>query len=313
MSKINQRRNFSTDLTSHPLDKFKDLFEATPVALVEGVWGTTFEVINANSSASELFLADSSEQFASGFNALLSKVPSKILLELLSARIKGDLFEAEFRLPTFRRSFIYVFMRLNYMPALKGGHQHVLLAFHDITSRKRQETFLKKLSQIDGLTKVLNQRTILQRIDVELQRAKRYQLDLACIIIDLDNFKQVNDTFGHLWGDKCIKHAVDVLKESLRKTDIIGRYGGDEFLVLLPETNYEQSIVPVKRFLKAYDASSKIKCKGKVIKTSFSVGISGFPLTGIETSQDLIKTSDQALYRSKTSGGNCYHLHLKQS
>ncbi|MBI4309113.1 MAG: sensor domain-containing diguanylate cyclase [Candidatus Omnitrophica bacterium] len=309
MSKINQRQNSIIHLLKTPESSFRILFELAPVALVEGVWSTSFQVLRANPAALSLFGAASGAQFASSFNAVLTKIPRKVLLELLSARVKRDLFEAEMRLPTLRRGFVYVFMRLAYMPLQHAGPQHVILAFHDITGRKRRETLLKRLSQVDGLTQALNQRTILQRLDEELSRARRYQLDLSCIIFDLDNFKKVNDTFGHLWGDKCLKRAAQALRDGLRKTDIVGRYGGDEFLVILPETKADQATIPVQRFLNSYEACAVIKRQDKEIKTSFSIGISSFPAAGVESARDLIKAADEALYLSKTSGGNRYHLY----
>ncbi len=313
MSKINQRKNFSTRLVQAPQDQFKLLFDTAPVALVEGIWGTSFKVIRLNPAALSLFAAESEQQFVNEFYGLLTKIPSDILLEILSARIRGDLFEVELRLPTLRRSFIYVFMRIAHVPSSQAGPQHVVLAFHDITSRKKQETFLKKLSQIDGLTQVYNQRTILERLDEEIARAHRYNLNLSCVILDLDNFKEVNDTLGHLYGDKCIKQAAAVLKSCLRKTDVVGRYGGDEFLVILTETASEHAGIPIGRFLKKYEECAELKNKGKSVKTTFSIGISGYPEKEILSAKDLINAADKALYLSKTSGGNCYNVHAKPS
>jgi diguanylate cyclase (GGDEF)-like protein len=311
MSKINQRQNFTTKLINSPVESFKVLFEATPVALVEGIWTKSFDVLNINQAAMALFNAQSEEQFIKGFSGLLSKIPTEILLELLSARVKGDLYETEVRLPTFQRGYVYVFMRLVYMP-VAGEQPHAILAFHDITSYKRREGFLKKLSQMDGLTQVLNQSTIFQRLDDEISRAKHYQLDLTCILIDVDNFKNVNDTFGHLTGDKCLKQVATLLKNSLRKTDIVGRYGGDEFLVILTETKLEQAAIPIKRFLKSYESHAVIKHKNKTVQTSFSIGVSGFSSPGLDSSRDLIKAADEALYQSKSSGGNSCHTYQKK-
>ncbi len=309
-----QRNNFETTLTNSSKNKFKALFEAAPVAIVEGHWRKTFEVLDVNPAAIKLFQAENKEQFIAGFSHLLSKIPKKALLDLLSARLKQQPFEAEFRLPNFRKQYVYVLMRLGYLKSADLLADHVVLTFQDITSRKLHEHSLSKLSQIDGLTEVFNQRTILKRLDEELSRAKRYDLDLSCIIFDLDNFKAVNDTFGHLYGDKCLKRAVKFLKMSLRKTDIVGRYGGDEFLVILPETKMEQAEIPVDRFFKSYAPKAKIQFKGKSVITSFSVGISGYPGPGIETVKNLIHAADRALYQSKISGGNQFHLYTpKQS
>jgi diguanylate cyclase (GGDEF)-like protein len=310
MSKFNQRQNFTTRLVNETPDKFKALFEAAPVPMVEGIWGQTFKVLSVNSAALDLFSAENSVKFSIGFNDLLIKIPRKIILELLSARVKGDHFEAEFRLPTFKNKLIYVFMRLAYIPDSTTGAQHVVLAFQDISNIKRQENLLKRLSQVDGLTQLLNQRTILQRLDEELSRAKRYQLDLSCIIFDLDNFKLINDNFGHLTGDKQIRRVAQTLKQGLRKTDIVGRYGGDEFLAILPETKPEQATIAVERLIKDYEKVAEVKGKDdRIIKTSFSVGISGYPFAKLETGKDLIKAADTALYISKTSGGNRYQIY----
>ena len=308
MSKKNQRQSFETKLVQTRNDEFKVLFEHAPVALVEGIWETSLKVLKVNNEALKLFASDSLDHFSNGFNKLMVRMPRRALLELLSARLKSDLYEVELKLPTFKRSSIYVFMRMAYIPGSKSGPQHVVIAFQDITQQKRQENFLKRLSQVDGLTQVLNQRTILTRLDEELSRAKRYNIDLACMILDLDNFKKVNDTLGHLIGDKCIKSAAAVLKSCLRKTDIIGRYGGDEFLIILPETKLASASVPAKRLMDAFAEHAEIKFKGKSVTTSFSIGISGYPQPAIASGKDLITAADKALYTSKTSGGNQFNF-----
>ena len=295
MSKLNRRHNFITRLAQTPQEDFKGLFDAAPVPLVEGTWGASFKVLSSNTAVRDLFAAATPEQFNTGFNSLLLKIPGKVLLELLSARVKGDQFEAEVRLPTLSKGQVYVLIRMAYMPQSSQGSQHVLLAFQDITATKRRENFLKRLSQIDGLTQVFNHRAILERLDEEMFRARRYRLDLSCIIFDLDHLKQI--------GDKCIKQAVQVFKSCVRKTDIIGRYGEAGFLVILPETKPEQAIVPIQRFLKLY--------KDKSFKASFSMGVAGFPSKGIESVRDLVKAADQALYLSKTSGGDSYRLYAQ--
>ena len=290
-----------------PDNTFRRLFESLPVAVVEGHWRRSFEVLNANPAAFALFKAEDPKQFKNGFSRLLLKVPGKVLLELLSARLKGGTFEAEFRLPTFQDHFIYVSMRLSPVAGADFDSHRVVLVFNDISRRKERERSLNKLAQVDGLTELFNQRTILKRLDEELARAKRYNQRLSCIIFDLDSFKTINDTFGHLYGDKCLKKAAGFLKGGLRKTDIVGRYGGDEFLVILPETSPEQALVPVERFMKSYAGHAVVKVRDRSVRTSFSVGISGYPAKGVDSVKDLINAADKALYLSKTSGGNMVH------
>jgi diguanylate cyclase (GGDEF)-like protein len=310
MSKINQRENYITTLVKAPKDKFKLLFDLAPVPLIEGIWTSTFQVLNANQAALQLFSSQDRKQFDNWFPSFPSKISTKILLELLSARVKGDFFEHEVKLPTMRRSHVHVFMRVAYVPAqFAAGPQHVILAFHDVTEVRRKENFLKKLSQLDGLTGVFNRRTIMQRFDEELSRAKRYDLNLSCVLVDLDNFKKVNDQFGHLYGDKALKNAVSALKATLRKTDIIGRLGGDEFLIILPETSIDQARVPIERFLETTKTTGLITLKGQSLQISFSIGISAFPAAGLDNTRDLVKAADQVLYLSKTNGGNQCHYY----
>ncbi len=310
MSKINQRNSFITTLVKVPKDKFKLLFDLAPVPLIEGIWNSSFQVLNANQAALQLFSSQDRKQFDDWFPSFPTKISTKVLLELLSARVKGDFFEHEVKLPTMRRNHVYVFMRVAYIPAqFASGPQHVILAFHDVTEVRRKENFLKKLSQLDGLTGVYNRRAVLQRLDEELSRAKRYDLNLGCVLVDLDNFKKVNDQLGHLYGDRCLRAAVNLLKSTLRKTDIIGRLGGDEFIIIMPETTVEQSRIPVERFLQSSRSALEFRQKGKTLNVTFSVGVSAFPATGQETGRELIKAADQVLYLSKSNGGDQCHYY----
>ena len=310
MSKLNERHNFVTTLVKTPKDKFKLLFDLAPVPLIEGIWTSSFQVLNANQAALQLFSSQDRNQFDNWFPSFPTKISNKVLLELLSARVKGDFFEHEVKLPTMRRNHVHVFMRVAYVPAqFATSPQHVILAFHDVTEVRRKENFLKKLSQLDGLTGVYNRRSVLQRLDEELSRAKRYDLNLSCVLIDVDNFKKVNDELGHLNGDKCLRGTIAGLKSTLRKTDVIGRLGGDEFLIILPETDIHQSKIPIDRFLNSPQAQAELTQKGKMVKISFSIGASAFPAPGLETGRDLIKAADQVLYLSKTSGGNQCHYY----
>ncbi len=264
--------------------------------MVEGHWRDSFHVNHVNPAAMALFKAKNATQFKKSFGHLLLKV---------IARKPGDGVELELRCPTLGVGFVYVRVRVVFVGSASKGH--VVLFLDDIGRQKKTENLLKRQASVDGLTGMLNQRAILSRLDEELARAKRYKEDLSCVLFDLDAFKMINDTFGHVYGSKFLKKAARLLKQSLRQTDIVGRYGGDEFLVILPETSAEQAAVPVDRFLKLYVKHSLARVKGKSVRTTFSVGICGYPVTGVKSSQDFIAHADRALYLSKTSGGNMFH------
>jgi diguanylate cyclase (GGDEF)-like protein/PAS domain S-box-containing protein len=184
----------------------------------------------------------------------------------------------------------------------------------DITKRKKAEAErdilvdrLQYLLRIDDLTGLLNRRAILERLEEEANRAKRYRSQLALIICDIDYFKEINDTYGHDIGDKALQIISSLIKGSLRNTDIIGRYGGDEFFLILPETSMEgaKEIAERIRFI-IKDFNLKLN-KNKSIKTTVSIGVAEFD-AGKEDINSFIKRADNALYVAKDKGRNRVYI-----
>lgn len=149
---------------------------------------------------------------------------------------------------------------------------------------------------IDDLTGVYNRRYLLQWIEDELKKCRRYRLPLSIILIDLDNFKNINDTLGHLFGDKALRLFGQFLKMTIRESDIITRYGGDEFIILLPNTPKEQVEFVGTRLIEDIK-----KNKFSDINLSASIGISTYPDDGL-TWEDLFEVADRRLYIAKNSG-----------
>lgn len=157
-------------------------------------------------------------------------------------------------------------------------------------------TELEFISQHDDLTGCLNKKTVLNRLEQEISRANRYQYDLTMMLIDLDDFKKINDAYGHLEGDKVLMNFTGITRQSIRNTDIIGRFGGDEFLVILPNTNIKKALVLSDRIHKAAADSSHTPW-------SVSIGISEWQ--GKQDSlNDLFTRADRSLYLSKQLGKN---------
>lgn len=178
----------------------------------------------------------------------------------------------------------------------------VFLIINQLVGEVRKELLhTKELSQKDGLTGAANRRYFTELAEAELVRTLRYQRNVALAYIDLDNFKTVNDTLGHEVGDSLLKQLVDTLRDNLRKPDIVARIGGDEFLILMPETDQEQSRVVVDRLLE--------KCRTEFRKRDLPVALSiGVATTGGKTGFiELLKLSDAQMYRSKTGGKDCAH------
>jgi len=164
---------------------------------------------------------------------------------------------------------------------------------------KRQ---LSLLSLTDPLTGLWNMRTFISFLDREIERAERYNHVFGLMMLDIDNLKVLNDTHGHLLGSELIKQTSEIIVANLRKTDIASRYGGDEFILLLPETHRENAIVVAERICRAVHEWS-FRYEQMEVRSSISIGISSFPQDG-KVPEDIISGADKALYRSKKSGKN---------
>jgi len=150
----------------------------------------------------------------------------------------------------------------------------------------------KRLSGEDPLTGVLNRRRLEEEINREIERSKRHKTKFSLLFMDLDNFKRFNDKYGHLKGDELLISYSNIIKKLLRKGDIFGRYGGDEFVVLLYQTDINQSKEAAKRMMNA------IVKEDDLLGLTFSIGISGFPYNG-NNLKELINDADRACYKAK--------------
>jgi len=172
---------------------------------------------------------------------------------------------------------------------------------------KEKNALLQELSGTDDLTKLANRRRFMEQFANEFARAKRYKTELSFLILDLDFFKQVNDSHGHLAGDSVLVEIAKVMKESVRSSDLVGRYGGEEFALLLPETGSKGSRVYAERIRKRIE-DTRFEVGGKLIYVTVSGGISSYPEITVETVDELWRKADQALYRAKQNGRNRIEL-----
>ncbi len=163
---------------------------------------------------------------------------------------------------------------------------------------------LKKLLITDEKTKLHNYRFFKERIVEEFKRASRYGNPLSCIMIDLDHFKEINDTLGHHIGDRVLEEFGRILTDQARETDLVVRYGGEEFIVLLPHTDARRAMTVAERIRRA-TSSRTFTADEAPLKLTVSCGVATYPTNPeIRDEEDLVRTADEALYAAKHAGRN---------
>lgn len=162
---------------------------------------------------------------------------------------------------------------------------------------------LRKLSITDGLTELFNHRHVHELLHEEFERSKRSGEAMAVVMMDLDKFKQVNDTYGHPTGDVILFETAEILRETAREIDMLGRYGGEEFVAILPGANEEAAAQFAERIRHAV-SEHVYRDEEHEVRMTVSCGVASFPTESVETPDELVKQADQALYEAKESGRN---------
>lgn len=266
-------------------------------------------ILDVNKAALTLYGAKSKQELISNFGRTFTTGAVKTLIaEFITLASGNRFFETEFKSKTLDGKLYDVVLRVSVPDGYEKTFSRVIVTIQNITDRKRLEQHLKKVAQQDGLTKLLNSRAISKRLEEELIRSKRYHSDLSCMMIDVDYFKTINDRFGHQRGDQTLKRVASLIKNGLRRSDIVGRYGGDEFFVILTETKPQNAKVAAERLRQIVSSLSIKGARKTPLKISISVGISGYPSPEIKDFRDLITQADKALYLAKASGRDCVVL-----
>lgn len=172
---------------------------------------------------------------------------------------------------------------------------------------KEAQQRLLELATMDDLTGVANRRYFYERFEQEVARAQRYHHPLSCLILDLDDFKKVNDNYGHLAGDRVLREIAGIIRANCRTSDLPARFGGEEFIVLLPETDLTGAASFAER-LRSLIASREIPLgNGQLLQITASLGVASFTpaeLGSLDSGEKLIQLADDALYQAKRDGKN---------
>ena len=214
------------------------------------------------------------------------------------------------------------FMRQNctFFPIRNDANEveYVCIAITDATDDcvnasqlSKAMTSLETLSRVDGLTGISNRSHFENRLIEEFMRAQRYKSNLSFMLMDLDHFKKVNDTYGHLAGDEVLRVVAEKIAKEIRSVDFVGRYGGEEFAVFLPQTTTDGAISVAERIRQSI-ASEPVQFEEKSISITISVGVAQYKKTH-KNHEVLISEADRALYRSKANGRNKVTLYSQET
>lgn len=218
---------------------------------------------------------------------------------------KKEVYEVEYRIKAKDGSYKWFYDRGKITKFDKSNKPIFLSGIvFDITDKKELEEQLahknKKLQEQvnrDGLTKLYNHSTIIEFLKTNMQEADKKSIPLSIVMFDIDNFKKVNDNYGHVMGDKVIKDIAKIIKKNVRETDLVGRYGGEEYLIILPNTKKEDAMITAERI--------RIHVKehefGEDIKVTISGGLKQFEK---ERLVEYINEADKKLYEAKKTGKN---------
>lgn len=175
-------------------------------------------------------------------------------------------------------------------------------SYSAILNRLKIYQSLKDLAMIDGLTGIYNHRAFKERLQIEVERCRRYGNNLTLLILDLDKFKRINDTYGHLQGDYVLKKCASIIRSSVRTIDTVARYGGEEYAVILINADKKGCLQTAERICSKIQ-NNQFNHNGMTEQMTISIGMSEYPTDG-EDGQAIIANADRAMYQAKRAGGN---------
>jgi two-component system, cell cycle response regulator len=175
---------------------------------------------------------------------------------------------------------------------------------YDFETAVSDKQRLEKLAATDALTGTLNRRALAEALELELDRARRYKLAVSILLADIDRFKQINDTRGHLAGDSVLRQVGEILHREARSVDIVARYGGEEFVVVMPETAPQGATIFAERLRERIEHTDFADTGDAPLNLTVSIGLASFPDDRVQGAEGFVALADQALYRAKNDGRN---------
>ncbi len=245
------------------------------------------------------------ENRVASYASLIGEEHSEGLTEAVAKAVEqGEPFAVEYALTRKDGSQIWVWERGRGVDDEHEGEMLLEGIVLDISDRKALENELAELATLDPLTGLYNRREMTRLLEEEIARASRYRRELALLWIDFDHFKVINDSFGHAAGDAVLRNVSERMRTGIRSVDVIGRFGGEEFVILLPEMGVEDALETAERLRLLVGGRPVPLETGDAATLTISIGVAVFPMHG-HSPDSLCAAADRAMYRAKEAGRNC--------
>jgi diguanylate cyclase (GGDEF)-like protein/PAS domain S-box-containing protein len=290
---ISKRKQFQAELLAR-----QEMFEKLSEYLPEGIVLCHDTIVYSNPAFENLIGYSGSELRCKTLEELISPPQQPAMhkeFQQLFLRQKSKLVST---LQLTAKNGESIWVRIKSSLLLQGEKKLFLTIITDITEERSEMQRLNKLANIDPLTAIYNRRKFNELLLIEYKRAKRYSRHLSALFLDIDHFKKINDVYGHDIGDAVLKEFARLVQSHMRETDVFARWGGEEFVVLLPETTAENAV----RFAEHIRTKVEAYSFAKAGTVTVSIGIT--PLHKKEQADAFLKRLDQALYKAKKEGRN---------
>lgn len=284
-------------------ERFRSLFSAAPVGLfITSKDDLTIHLCNEHTC--HLLQIEDSTKPGSLYEFLPRHADRQLIREYTVKAEKPTTFTVQIE------SQLHPWGLLSLSPCNMDGESALIGGLLDISRRVEAEQVateayreLEKLSVTDFLTGAYNRRYFVDAVETEMKRQIRRNENIVILMIDIDHFKQINDTYGHVFGDQALKHLVKICSQQLRKVDTFARLGGEEFAVLLLDNNERGALIVAEK-LRSAIAKSPLPYNDKMVTLNISIGVNCQPAHKQQSITTLLDQADQALYKAKTTGRN---------
>ena len=290
---ISKRKNLENKLLTR-----QKMFESLTEELPEPILVCNERIIYTNPAFEKLIGLSSRYLQGKSVFDLLDKSNREILQDSLNSLIASHKKHIEFDVQIPKKNGQLIWVNVSIKAVYDSEEPRFIYLLKDVTKRKEEKEKLRRLANLDQLTNIYNRRKFQELFELEYKRNKRYKRSLSCIFFDIDHFKSINDNFGHDIGDSVLKELSSLVLNSIRETDFFARWGGEEFVILLPETSKDVA------FHIAENLRKKIKKEvfTKVKDVTVSLGVAELKTEDMKT---FLKRADQALYKAKNNGRDC--------